>query len=64
MVFPWLFAGLLLLDANSQKAACAAAGAAILAAVLFTARLIALDRQEMRQYRQKAERDGLDKKQA
>jgi hypothetical protein len=62
--FPWLFAGLLLLDANSQKAAYAAAGAAILAAVLFTARLIDLDRQEMRQYHYKAKRDGLDKKQA
>jgi hypothetical protein len=62
--FPWLFAGLLLLDANSQKAACAAAGAAILAAVLFTARLSYLDRQEMRQYRYKAKCDGLDKKQA
>lgn len=60
--FPLLFAGLLLLDANSPKAASTAASAAILAAIVFTARLIDLDRQEMRQYNHAAERDGLDKK--
>jgi hypothetical protein len=58
--FPLLLAGLLLLDATYQKAACVAAGAAILAAILFTAHLIALDRQEMQCYNLAAERDGLD----
>ncbi len=62
--FPLLLVGLLLLGATYQKAACVAAGAAILAAILFTAHLIALDRQEMQCYNHAAERDGLDKKQA
>jgi hypothetical protein len=60
--FPMLYAALLLLDANSQKTALAAAGVAIIAAIGFTSRLVALDRQEMERYKLAAERDGLAKK--
>lgn len=59
--FPMLYAALLLVGAVSQRAVLAAAGVAVIAALGFTLRLIALDRQEMERYDLAAKRDGLAK---
>ena len=62
--FPMLYAALLLVGAITERAALAAAGVAVIAALGFTLRLIALDRQEMEQYKLADERDKLAKKEA
>lgn len=62
--FPMLYAALLLVGAMTDRAALAAAGVAVIAAIGFTLRLIVLDRQEMERYDLAAKRDGLVKKEA
>lgn len=62
--FPMLYAALLLVGAVSERAALAAAGVAVIAAMVSTSRLIVLDRQEIERYNLAVKRDGLVTKEA
>jgi hypothetical protein len=59
--FPILYSFLLLLGTASQIGQLASIGAAVITGIVFTNRIIALDKQEMHLYQIAAKRDGLKK---